>query len=223
MNACVDACVERGRGRRAGAHPDAGTSRGRGSGGWAVGCLLSAALTGGGTAVKAAGGARPCDAVQTCAHPARDQPISRGTSTPLRRACFGPAGPDRACYGGKARRCGNRANEGGSHGQTDGRGQTDEWLAPMHQRMPLDPTDREPTGHLGAQSPPGARRESSRRDRSDRIYDETAVRRGYVRSSSTIRDRYFGAAAHQGRADAATRPRFIVTSAVVGATWYTRP
>jgi len=130
MNACVDACVERGRGRRAGAHPDAGTSRGRGSGGWAVGCLLSAALTGGGTAVKAAGGARPCDAVQTCAHPARDQPISRGTSTPLRRACFGPAGPDRACYGGKARRCGNGANEGGSHGQTDGRGQTDGWFGP---------------------------------------------------------------------------------------------
>ena len=96
-------------------------------------------------------------------------------------------------------------------------------LAPMHQRMPLDPTDREPTGHLGAQSPPGARRESSRRDRSDRIYDETAVRRGYTRSSSTIRDRYFGAAAHQGCADAETRPRFIVTSAVVGATWYTRP
>ena len=121
MNACVDACVERGRGRRAGAHPDAGTSRGRGSGGWAVGCLLSAALTGGGTAVKAAGGARPCDAVQTCAHPARDQPISRGTSTPLRRACFGPAGPDRACYGGKARRRGNGANEGGSQRSSAGR------------------------------------------------------------------------------------------------------
>ena len=95
--------------------------------------------------------------------------------------------------------------------------------APMHHRMPLDPTDREPTGHLGAQSPPGARRGSSRRDRPDRIYDEMAVRRGYLRSSSTIRDRCFGAAAHQGRADAATRPRFIVTSAVVGATCYTRP
>jgi len=185
--------------------------------------LLSAALTSGGTAVKAAGGARPSDAVQTCAHPARDQPISRGTSTPLRRACFGPAGPDRACYGGKA----VDAETGRTRAEvTDKRteeAKLTDGLAPMHQRMPLDPTDREPTGHLGAQSPPGARRESSRRDRSDRIYDEPAVLRSYVRSSSTIRDRYFGAAAHQGRADAATRPRFIVTSAVVGATCYTRP
>ena len=223
MNACVDACVERGRGRRAGAHPDAGTSRGRGSGGWAVGCLLSAALTGGGTAVKAAGGARPCDAVQTCAHPARDQTISRGTSTPLRRACFGPAGPDRACYGGKAVDAETGRTRAEVTAKRTEEAKLTDGLAPMHQRMPLDPTDREPTGHLGAQSPPGARRESSRRDRSDRIYDEPAVLRSYVRSSSTIRDRYFGAAAHQGRADAETRPRFIVTSAVVGATWYTRP
>jgi hypothetical protein len=131
MNACVDACVERGRGRRAGAHPDAATPRGRGSGGWAVGCLLSAALTSGGTAVKAAGGARPSDAVQTCAHPARDQPISRGTSTPLRRACFGPAGPDRACYGGKA----VDAETGRTRAEVtakriDGRGQTDGRFGP---------------------------------------------------------------------------------------------
>ena len=96
-------------------------------------------------------------------------------------------------------------------------------LAPMHQRMPLDLTDWELTGHLGAQSPPGARRESSQRDRSDRIYDKTAVRRGHVRSSSTICDCYFSAAVHQGHTNAVTRLRFIVTSAVVGATWYTHP
>ena len=36
---------------------------------------------------------------------------------------------------------------------------------------------------------------------------------GCVLSRSTICDRYFGAAAHHGRADAATRPRFIVSSA----------
>ena len=72
-------------------------------------------------------------ALRRCADlrtPSTHQPVSRGTSTPLRRACFGPAGPDRACYGGKARRCGNGANEGGSHGQTDRRGQTDGWFGP---------------------------------------------------------------------------------------------
>ena len=92
-------------------------------------------------------------------------------------------------------------------------------LAPMHQRMPLNLTDQEPTGHLGVQSPPSTRCESSRRDRSNRIYDETAVHRGYVQSSLTIRDHYFGAAAHQGCADTATRLRLTATSAFSTKIW----